>query len=393
MSFGSGAPRYIVTTTAAGCKRSLIWESSSPLALGHPIRWVAERTSRGVRFRDLEAGGCQELPLGKIQKGASIDLAQLAVQIFPARFFGLDQAVAAEVGSLSDFLRSDSSESSYKRALKSAAIALAAFTLMTWIWPKTKEDPKELIPPQFAKVILSQPKKGIAVASGESQAPGQSSPSPKVRQAAMVQAFRAAALKNAVSGLLKGGMTQLLAQNDIVTGTRNAHSSGGLFKARDSALNASAPLTGVAALAGSSGGGSRAISGIGYQKGGKIGVEGQGNSLMNIRLADGLAGAAIEEGLTKDEVGEVIHKHISEVRYCYESAMVRSPDVEGKLIVNFTIAHAGNVKTAEVKTSTLPDAKLDDCILRRLVTWNFPQTKGGVDVAITYPFIFKTLGR
>ncbi len=51
------------------------------------------------------------------------------------------------------------------------------------------------------------------------------------------------------------------------------------------------------------------------------------------------------------------------------------------------------VKVSEVKTSTLPDPRLDDCILRRLNTWKFPNPKGGIDVAVTYPFIFKTLGR
>jgi TonB family protein len=103
--------------------------------------------------------------------------------------------------------------------------------------------------------------------------------------------------------------------------------------------------------------------------------------------------STVEQGLTKDEVGEVIHKHLSEVRYCYESAMIRSPDIEGKLLVSFVIGGTGMVKSSEVKSSTLSDARLDDCILRRLGTWKFPTPRGGIDVAVTYPFIFKTLGR
>jgi TonB family protein len=104
-------------------------------------------------------------------------------------------------------------------------------------------------------------------------------------------------------------------------------------------------------------------------------------------------GSSVDEGLTKDEVGEVIHRHLSEVRYCYESAMLRTPDVEGKLMTNFVIGPNGMVKSTEVKSSSLPDARLDDCILRRLATWKFPLPRGGIDVAVTYPFIFKTLGR
>ena len=136
-------------------------------------------------------------------------------------------------------------------------------------------------------------------------------------------------------------------------------------------------------------GGSGEGKGTGYGKGEHAGVKGQGQAFVSMDVA----GAAVDEGLTKDEVGEVIHRHLSEVRYCYESAMIRSPDLEGKLMVNFTIAGTGMVKSTEVKSSTLPDPRLDDCILRRLATWKFPNPRGGIDVAVTYPFIFKTLGR
>jgi outer membrane biosynthesis protein TonB len=56
------------------------------------------------------------------------------------------------------------------------------------------------------------------------------------------------------------------------------------------------------------------------------------------------------------------------------------------------IGSNGMVKTTAVKQSTLPDPKLDDCILRRLAKWPFPQPKGGVEVSVSYPFIFKNLG-
>jgi TonB family protein len=73
--------------------------------------------------------------------------------------------------------------------------------------------------------------------------------------------------------------------------------------------------------------------------------------------------------------------------------MIRTPDLEGKLVVAFTIGRAGSVKTSAVSSSTLPDTRLNDCILSRLANWKFPQPKGGIDVAVTYPFLFKTLGK
>ena len=73
--------------------------------------------------------------------------------------------------------------------------------------------------------------------------------------------------------------------------------------------------------------------------------------------------------------------------------MLRTPDLEGKLLVDFNISPRGRVDTSAVKQSTLADARLDDCILRRLAKWQFPKPKGGVNVAVTYPFIFKSIGR
>jgi TonB family protein len=186
----------------------------------------------------------------------------------------------------------------------------------------------------------------------------------------------------------------LLAQSDLVAGARNNAAAKSLFNTQNKALQAAAPATGltdskntqIAALGGNAPGGG---PGVGYGKGDRVGVSGQGDSFV----AMDTGGSTVEEGLTKDEVGEVIHRHMSEVRYCYESAMVRSPDIQGKLMIAFKIGGNGVVKTSEVQSSTLPDPRLDDCILRRLNTWKFPEPRGHIDVAVSYPFLFKTLGR
>jgi TonB family protein len=82
-----------------------------------------------------------------------------------------------------------------------------------------------------------------------------------------------------------------------------------------------------------------------------------------------------------------------EIRYCYEAAQVRSPGLEGKLGVHFGIGASGSVTRASVASSTLGDEALSDCVLRKLSAWKFPRPKTGVEVAVNYPFIFKTIGR
>ena len=284
----------------------------------------------------------------------------------------------------------------FKKSLRYSAVALAAFLAMAWLWPKPSPDTVELVPAQFAKIVMTKTKEAAAPSSSAQKTSSVAADAPKkVQEAAVVQAFRAKALQNAVSGLLKGGMTQLLAQSDFVSGASASANARKMFDSRSSSLQATASATGmsidtnvkVASIGGE--GGSAGGGKVGYGKGEHAGVNGQGHSFVSMDVGN----SSVEEGLTKDEVGEVIHRHLSEVRYCYESAMLRTPDIEGKLIVNFTIGGPGNVKTSEVKNSTLPDPRLDDCIIRRLNTWKFPNTKGSVDVAVSYPFIFKTLGR
>ena len=42
---------------------------------------------------------------------------------------------------------------------------------------------------------------------------------------------------------------------------------------------------------------------------------------------------------------------------------------------------------------TLANDQISECIRKRMANWRFPRPKGGVHVAVTYPFVFKTLGR
>jgi TonB family protein len=276
----------------------------------------------------------------------------------------------------------------FRKSMLAAAGVMALFFGLAFIWPQPAPQ-EELVPQEFTKIVMTAPPKATG-APTESRARGAEAPVKKAQDAKVVQAFRAKALQSAVSGLLKGGMTKLLAQSDIVAGPHASSDAKRMFASRPDALKADVrggavnANVKVAAVGGEGGGG-----GVGYRKGGDAKVAGQGAGFVNM---DTFA-STVDEGLTKDEVGEVIHKHLSEVRYCYESAMLRTPDIEGKLIINFTIGGPGTVKTASVKQSTLPDPRLDDCILRRLLTWKFPNTRGGVDVAVSYPFLFKTLGR
>lgn len=312
---------------------------------------------------------------------------------FESVVWRFSHALQPEIGAI-DLEQKDAEWNWFKKSLTVATSVLVGLLIISFLWPENKKIEEELIPQQYAKIVMQQPVKPAEPAASAAPAASGGPAVPKtVEKAAVVQAFRAKALQSAVSGLLKGGMTTLLAQSDFVAGKTASADARRIFNTKNEALRATGAEVGLAAnrnvKVGGIGGGSGAGGGVGYGKGERAGISGQGKST----IAMDTSASDVAEGLTKEQVGEVIHRHMSEVRYCYESSMIRMPDIEGKLLVAFTIGGAGQVKSSSVKQSTLPDPRLDDCIIRRLATWKFPIPKGGIDVSVTYPFIFKTLGR
>ncbi len=100
-----------------------------------------------------------------------------------------------------------------------------------------------------------------------------------------------------------------------------------------------------------------------------------------------------EKGLLADEVGQIIHKHMDSIRYCHEAAIIAQPNISGRVVVRFVIGGSGSVKKVSITSSTLPSDQLSNCIMRKLSTFRFPKPKGGIDVSVDYPFIFKMLGQ
>lgn len=286
--------------------------------------------------------------------------------------------------------RMEEKDGTFWKTLASLLGVVLLFLVISSLFPKTEKTvDEEVIPPQFAQIIMKQTPKAPAESQGSQ---GQQQPAvTKAKDAALVQAFRAQALQSAVSNLMKGGLTTLLAQSDLVSGRSNQQARN-VFDAANKGAISTSQLNGLSdarAVQVSQLGGQATSTGVGYGKGERAGVAGQGSGYVGLDIG----GASVEQGLTKEEVGKVIHAHMTEIRYCYESAMITNPSIEGKLMLDFTISASGKVSSTAVNESTTQSTKLDDCVIRRLVTWAFPLPKGGVNVAVSYPFIFKKLGR
>jgi TonB family protein len=144
------------------------------------------------------------------------------------------------------------------------------------------------------------------------------------------------------------------------------------------------------------GGASEKIAGVGTlgKGGGSSAYKGAGS------LARGTVGTAdvgiideeseVEGGLDKEVIARVIQGQLGQIRYCYERQLSANPDLYGKVLVKFTIGAQGSVVAQTIGTSSLNNAMVEGCILRRVAGWQFPQPKGGTNVLVTYPFLFKS---
>lgn len=98
----------------------------------------------------------------------------------------------------------------------------------------------------------------------------------------------------------------------------------------------------------------------------------------------------VDGGLDKDVIARYIKTQLGQIRYCYERQLSANPDLYGKVMVKFTIGPTGAVVTQNIGTTSMANAMVEGCILRRVAGWTFPTPKGGTQVLVSYPFLFKS---
>jgi hypothetical protein len=159
-------------------------------------------------------------------------------------------------------------------------------------------------------------------------------------------------------------------------------------------------------LKGSGTGGGGAGNTIGI---GAVGTKGRGGGLGGYGQGVGGLGSkrdrdiAISSGESKvlgaidpELIRKVIRDHADQVRYCYEQQLTLNPKLSGKVAIRWQINANG------YSSNTLPDRaagpldsgleKVADCIMSRIVTWEFPKPKGGGMAIVTYPWVFRSSG-
>lgn len=122
--------------------------------------------------------------------------------------------------------------------------------------------------------------------------------------------------------------------------------------------------------------------------GGGLGAFGTGGFGARTSVGEAIVLGSLDKGL----IDAVIKRHLNQVRYCYERALQRQPDLSGKLVVKFVIAADGRVSSASPKADTLADPAVGRCVTQRFLRFRFPASDGGGIVIVSYPFVFSPDG-
>jgi hypothetical protein len=147
------------------------------------------------------------------------------------------------------------------------------------------------------------------------------------------------------------------------------------------------------------GGGGTGTGSIGI---GGVGTRGRGSGEGGYGASGGGLGKKTERGvsisrgnpvimgsLDKEIIRRIVREHASQIRYCYEKELVRSPGLSGKVTMRWVINAEGAVTQSKAAASSLRNKSVEGCLAQKIRTWRFPKPKGGGIVIVNYPFVFK----
>lgn len=113
-----------------------------------------------------------------------------------------------------------------------------------------------------------------------------------------------------------------------------------------------------------------------------------GDRVLEERFLRPGEGAAFSVGPTIDASFGLLHRRLPSGR----CELVREGEGGFELCVPRGVGEAGGVRDARVTTNTSGDPALQRCLVSRVRTWQFPKPRGGGEVVVTYPFLFKPAG-
>ncbi|WII73451.1 AgmX/PglI C-terminal domain-containing protein [Bdellovibrio sp. 22V] len=114
-------------------------------------------------------------------------------------------------------------------------------------------------------------------------------------------------------------------------------------------------------------------------------------SKTTVAIEGGGMGESFDGTIDKEAIRRVIRAKLHEVKSCYErvlNTMEKGRKLEGKVVLGWEIIERGQARNVKVKSSTLGNAQVENCIRDRLASWTFPEPPPGLVAEVqAYPFL------
>ena len=107
-----------------------------------------------------------------------------------------------------------------------------------------------------------------------------------------------------------------------------------------------------------------------------------------VEVADGMYVSQHKFSLEEEAYRKVIVAHAQETKKCYEEALDRDVDAQGKVVLEFDVNDTGQVKKTLAKSTDIHDEKFKSCLVDHSLKWQFPPAKKGQVTTISFPFFF-----
>jgi len=269
------------------------------------------------------------------------------------------------------------------------AVALFLLTVMSYVPLKSEKLEEAIIPKSsYERVSFDS----APAAPAQSAEPAQGEPQ-------QAQVSKAASISSSLSKLLnkKSSLTAESIQQAISTNGTQTSRNNNLKNANIQTQEMAGAVGGgsvnvnalSAGLSGGSGGKAGSLKGFANGKGTSVGNGNFGGKGFDMSLGGDEAEAL--GGLDKSLIAAVVQSNIGQIKHCYERQLIVDPNIYGKVVAGWTIDKDGLVSVSSVKKTTMNNKAVENCIAAKIKNWNFPKPKGGGQVLVSYPFLFKSL--
>jgi len=127
-------------------------------------------------------------------------------------------------------------------------------------------------------------------------------------------------------------------------------------------------------------------TGSGYGVGGgRGGMRGRTAAVPTVSIGQPNAQGDLDKAIIR----RYIKRNQQKIQYCYEKELLAKPQLSGTVMTNFLITPNGNVSSS---SGSGVDPNVANCVADVIRNIEFPKPKGGGNVQVNYPFIFRLGG-